>query len=103
MDPTITGAFIGASTAMVGYIATAGVARKGAVVDRQARLWDQRVELYVDTVTFVINRRLIREQQFNRIKLDPDPFEEARAGYDPPVWLVLRGRIEALAGPSALT
>ena len=54
-------------------IATAGVARKGAVADRQARLWDQRVELYVDTVAFVINRRLIREQQFNRIKLDPDP------------------------------
>jgi hypothetical protein len=101
MDPTITGAFIGASTAMVGYIATAGVARKGAVADRQARLWDRRVELYVDTVTFVINLRLAREQQLSSIKLDPDPFEEARAGYDPPVWIVLRGRIESLASRPA--
>ena len=49
-------------------IATAGVARKGVVADRQARLWDQRVELYVDTVTFVINRRLTREQQFNQVR-----------------------------------
>lgn len=102
----MTGALIGAGAVLVGYAATAATSRSttraSAKADRQARLWDKRVELYVDTITYTINRRLEREQTLSTATLEHSPWEEARAGYEPPVWLALRGRIEALASDAVL-
>lgn len=70
--------------------------------NRADQLRERQHALYDEIITYSIHRELTRDVEVGMVGIDNDPRTTATEGYEPPVWLPFRGRVELLASHPVL-
>ena len=82
--------------------ASTSTSKRAREADRLGRLWEKRVEVYVDIVTFVIDRRSRRDDTRAGAMGSGESLSDSADDYLEQSSLALRGRLEALASSDVM-